>query len=250
MLALIIALLATIILTPETLAKGDDYTVWASVIFSRGGERTPEVLGDLPKALTSLGAHQVYDSGSFFRERYITSNLDIISDINDAPLQGLSAYSVNPLQLYVAALDEQWTVASAEAFMQGLYPPYELNESLALTLDPTSMDSNGSYIPYPLDGYQYVHIHASGALDPEFPYLGGSLDCPAFDVQALDYTNTPQFLGTQATSKRIYEAVGGPLLDEVLDEDGWDYFNGIEGHHAEVASADHYLLQHTAYTTT
>ncbi|KAI7067733.1 hypothetical protein KC352_g42896, partial [Hortaea werneckii] len=122
---------AATVLILRTVAA-DEYTAWASVVFSRGGERTPEVLGHLPTVLTSLGAQQMYQSGSFFRNRYITSSLDLMSsDDDDTTLQDLSPDSIDPLQLYVAALDDQWTLASAQAFMQGLYPPYTLNDSIA-----------------------------------------------------------------------------------------------------------------------
>ncbi|KAK4540510.1 hypothetical protein LTR36_009148 [Oleoguttula mirabilis] len=225
MLALAVALLATVILSPETVAAQDDYTVWASVIFSRTGERTPEVLGYIPTTLTSLGAQQAYESGAFFRSRYISS-VSIIDGIDSAPLQGLSAESIDSVQLYIAALDEQYTVASAQAFVQGLYPPFTLNSSAASMLDPTSVLANGTYVEYPLEGYQYAQVHAFGALDSEFPFLGGSLDCPAFDVSAVGYTSTSEFAATEASSKSTYQTIGAPLLSAVLeDEDTWDYYN-------------------------
>ena len=146
MLALIVALLATVILTPEVVADQQQYTVWSSVIYSRTGERTPEVLGYIPTTLTSLGAQQAYNSGAFFRDRYIpTASSPTHDGRAGAPLYGLSANSVNGRQLYVGALDEQYTVASAQAFLQGLYPPYTLNSSMAYLMDPTSI-SNGSYV--------------------------------------------------------------------------------------------------------
>ncbi|KAI7162945.1 hypothetical protein KC349_g1661 [Hortaea werneckii] len=216
---------AATVLTFKTVAA-DEYTAWASVIFSRGGERTPEVLGHLPTVLTSLGAQQMYQSGSFFRERYITSSLDLMSsDDDDTTLQDLSPESIDPLQLYVAALDDQWTLASAQAFMQGLYPPYTLNDSIAESLESSQMIANGSYIDYPLGGYQYPRIHAFSSADVEYPYLGGSLSCPAFNKQALDYMDTKDFRETQADSKSMYEAVGEPLLSETLIEGAWDYYN-------------------------
>jgi hypothetical protein len=222
MFALCIALLASILLTHE-LVTAADYTVWASVIFSRTGERTPEVLGYIPTTLTSQGAQQAYASGQFFRERYIASSSS--GTLNNAPLQGLSANSIDPLELYVMALDEQYCLGSAQAFLQGLYPPFTLNASAASVLDPTSMLSNGSYIDNPLEGYQYAQIHAAGALDPDFPYLGGSLDCPGFNAAAQEYTSTAAFYATESASKGVYQAVGPSLLSNVLDQDAWDYYN-------------------------
>lgn len=219
MFALVVALLATIILTPEAVSALQ-YTVWSSVIYSRTGERTPEVLGFIPTTLTSLGAQQIYDSGSFFRDRYISS-ASTASVLNSAPLQGLSASSIDSLQFYVEALDEQYTVASAQAFVQGFYPPFTLNASEASVLDPTSILANGTYIDAPLQGYQYAQVHASGALDPDFPYLGGSLDCPGFDVAAVAYASTQEFGHTESESRAIYQSIGAEVLTGVLDQAAW-----------------------------
>ncbi|KAK1069133.1 hypothetical protein LTR74_005175 [Friedmanniomyces endolithicus] len=223
MAVLLPTLIATLLLTPAAVSAAQ-YTVWASVIFSRTGERTPEVLGYIPTTLTSYGAQEVYNSGDFFRNRYIssTANADVLSS---APLYGLSANDVDSMQLYVAALDEQYCVASAQAFVQGLYPPVTLNGSAASILDPTSVLANGTYIESPLKGYQYTQMHAAGALDPDFPYLGGSLDCPAFNDVAALYAGTPAFTATESISRQIYQDVGAQTLTGVLDETAWDYYN-------------------------
>jgi len=111
MLAFFPSLLATILLTSEPVAA-QQYVVWSSVIFSRTGERTPEVLGKLPVTLTSLGAKQAYNAGAFFRDRYVSTDASQ-EGITGAPLQGLSADSIDNTQLYAEALDQQYTVASA-----------------------------------------------------------------------------------------------------------------------------------------
>ncbi|KAK5112635.1 hypothetical protein LTR62_003950 [Meristemomyces frigidus] len=225
MLALFIAVLATIILTPEAVTASAQYTVWSSTIFSRTGERTPEVLGYIPTALTSYGANQAYRSGAFFRDRYIASSGSTNNLISTAPLQGLSANTIEPFQVYFHALDEQYSIASAQAFVQGLYPPNTINSSAARLLDPTSILSNSTYVESPLDGYQYPEIHTSGGLDAAFPFLGGSLDCPAFDSAATAIVGTADFATTEAESKSLYQTVGQALLSDVLDQDAWDYFN-------------------------
>lgn len=77
----------------------------------------------------------------------------------------------------------------------------------------------------PLDGYQYPQIHVSGALDPDYVYLGGTLDCPAFDYSTEGYATTSDFAATQAASKALYQAIGPNFLTDVLLPDGWDYSN-------------------------
>ncbi|KAK5132318.1 hypothetical protein LTR08_009226 [Meristemomyces frigidus] len=224
MLALGVTFVAATLLIPLVAAQ-EDYIIWASVIYSRTGERTPEVLGFIPTTLTSLGAQQAYNSGSFFRDRYLNTPT-IIDGVTSAPLEGLSANTIDVLQLYVSALDLQHSTGSAQAFVQGLYPPFTLNSSAwASQLDPTSQLGNGSYVEYPLQGYQYPQIHTASALDSEFPYLGGSLDCPAFDVMAGAQTASPEFSAQRVRASETYQDVGKALLTEVLDPVQWDYYN-------------------------
>ena len=146
MIALLVALVSAILFVPSETT----YTVWSSVIFSRTGERTPAILdiGDTPIQLTSLGARQQYSAGSFFRKRYLTSS-GTQNGVEGGPIVGLSRDTPDIKQLYVEALDMQTTVASAQAFMQGFYPPFLLttNDSdIQHMLDPTSMLANGTYV--------------------------------------------------------------------------------------------------------
>lgn len=77
----------------------------------------------------------------------------------------------------------------------------------------------------PLNGYQYPQIHTSGGLDPNFIYLGGNLDCPAFDDAAGEYLETTQYTVTQEQFDGIYDAIGSALLEGVIPDTTWDYRN-------------------------
>lgn len=143
--ALKIALMAAALLAPFSHAQANIYTVLSSVVFIRSGERTPQILGNDPSVLTSLGAQQAYNAGSFFRDRYVSS-ASSESGVNRAPLRGLSANSYDPRQMYILAQDTHPTAATAQAFMQGFYPPYVLNESTAALIDPSSVLANESYV--------------------------------------------------------------------------------------------------------
>lgn len=158
MFALVVALAATIVLTPTAFAQNanQQYTVWSSVVFQRTGERTPEIVGDgnIPTVLTSIGANQAYEVGQWFRSRYIDSQIS--SNLNGtdgafddgAPLFGLNADIYSNLETYAMSLDQQWNVGTATAFLQGLYPPFSpgSNSSVGSTVDPTSWTSNNSYV--------------------------------------------------------------------------------------------------------
>ena len=145
------ALVAIALSIPRAHAQDDNdsqYTVWSSVVFARTGERTPKIIGTDSSALTTLGQQQQHDAGTFFRERYISPS-DSDDGLSVAPISGLSANEIENLQLYILALDQQYNAASAQAFMQGFYPPYSLSSNGSGTrevLDPTGVLANNTYV--------------------------------------------------------------------------------------------------------
>ena len=149
--AILAALTATFLSLPLAIAQQDDtrYTVWSSVIFTRTGERTPTFLGDIPTQLTTLGAQQQYQNGQFFRSRYLTS-MGSTNGVDGAPISMMSPSIPDVRQVFVAALDQQYTIASAQAFMQGLYPPFQLvnngSTQEEAQIDPLGMLANGTYV--------------------------------------------------------------------------------------------------------
>ena len=67
---------------------------------------------------------------------------------DSAPIQGLSPNRLDSTQLYVQAVDLQFTTGAAQAFLQGLYPPYTLNSNVTdsdATLDPSAF-VNDSFV--------------------------------------------------------------------------------------------------------
>lgn len=97
-----------------------------------------------------------------------------------------------------------------------------------------------------MDGYQYAQIRTASELDPEFVYVGGSLECPAFQIAALDYTASSDFTETQQLSQSFYESVGGSALSDMLTESQrdfvnayaiYDYLNFEATHNATAAAA-------------
>ena len=250
MFAQVLPLLAALSITPALAQDTARYTVWASVIFSRTGERTPEVLGSSPITLTSVGALEQQANGQFFRQRYLESSTNFSTDngIGPAPLRGMSPELPDVQKLYVQALDEQCHVASAQAFLQGLYPPVSFagnSSQLQEVVDPTSRLGNGSYVSSgiteasramvltrldgqalgPLDGYRYGQIHTSGMYDPEFVYVGGSLECPAFVFAVENYIGSAEFAVKSAATSAIYEKIGPAFLGGVLLPDRWGFIN-------------------------
>lgn len=114
--------------------------IWSTVVYNRYGDRTPYVL-PTSDTLTPLGATQMYNAGARFRDRYLVSTAGNSSTV----IQGISQFQLNNDQVSISSLTEQFVVASAQAFMQGLYPPLQHRPmplssmgNLSWPMDPTS----------------------------------------------------------------------------------------------------------------
>lgn len=117
-------------------------------------------MGNLRTILTPLGAQQMYKQGAAFRRRYLT--LDATDFI-----QGMETEAIDNGQLDVYSQTDEWVVAGATAFMQGLYPP------AAVTFSDTAggQDLAHNYVgsknatDYPMGGYQYPQVETLSYLD-------------------------------------------------------------------------------------
>jgi len=140
-----------------------DETVWSAVAFVMYGERMP--LTYTNPSLTPVGAQQMFSQGQAFRARYLdNSSLPQMQAVTDhKPVQGIQPNALDNSQLDILTSGgDNFTPASALAFMQGLYPPRnqtfdDLNEAVL---------ANHTMVDFPLDGYQYPSIQAVSLLDP------------------------------------------------------------------------------------
>src|SRR2546423_10232534 len=131
-------------------------TLLGSVLVVLNGESTPLLTSEAIE-LTPLGAQQLYAVGSTFRQRYITppTSFNNSGSTNSAQIQGINAYYMDNSQLALMSRDDQYVAASAQAFMQGLYPPLgQIIEGHELTEE--AILANGTFIQAPLGGYQYA----------------------------------------------------------------------------------------------
>lgn len=145
----VVSLLAPGAYAQATNSTSERYVVWSSVVFTRTGERTPEVLGKIPPQLTSLGAQQAHAAGQFFRDRYtLLRNGTNGAENSGAELIGLNANLYDQDQVISMALEQQYNMATQQAFMQGLYPPTDLGNSSTTggLLSPINILANGSYV--------------------------------------------------------------------------------------------------------
>ncbi|KAF2189481.1 phosphoglycerate mutase-like protein [Zopfia rhizophila CBS 207.26] len=222
MLALFLAVMAAAWLID---AQDDRvYQPHGAVLYVRSGERTPEVVSG-PRVLTALGAQQMYNLGQNVRGRYINA-LSGKTGLGQEQISGLAPDLVNSGQLFIMTTDQPYLVASAQAFMQGLYPPYSPKSNQTGPLgDSTGILANGSVVDPPLDGYQYPQIHVASDLDPSSIYMAGGQNCPESAQESLMYYTTQQFMDTRMNSASYYEALNASVFDGHLRQDLIDYYN-------------------------
>ncbi len=141
----------------KLVASQAQQTTWGTVVMALHGEHTPSIADPFPR-LTPLGAQQALSAGSAIRTRYIQGPGNNVT--NSYPIAGVSTEVIDNTQLYLLARDDDYVAASAQAFMQGLYPP------LGITyVDEESILGNGTLVQYPLGGYQYATIDIISPLD-------------------------------------------------------------------------------------
>lgn len=196
----------------------DAYHPHASFSFIRTGERTPTIEYNIP-VLTALGAQQMFQLGQAYRTRYITGNANIGLGVQH--IAGMSQNLVNNDQILVQTLNQPHLVSTAQAFMQGLYPPRNTINSLGSSngtgASTGGLLANGTAIDFPLGGYQYANIRSSGPLDAESIYISGMRNCPIGQRDAGLYFRTDQYRQTRQANAELYQRLdpgwfGGNLM--------------------------------------
>ncbi|PQE08874.1 histidine acid phosphatase protein [Rutstroemia sp. NJR-2017a BVV2] len=114
-------------------------------------------------SLTPLGAQQLYSAGSVIRDRYLSSNDTQLT--LGLPINGLSTGTIVNSQMQILSTSDEYVVASAQAFMQGLYPPVAGMNGGSSTL------GNKSVVNYPLGGYQYPNINSLSTEDYNYIWI-------------------------------------------------------------------------------
>lgn len=188
-------------------------TIWASVVYSSNGDRTPLIL-PVQHVLTPLGAQQSYSAGSFFRQRYLAAPAGA-QDANYS-INGILHNTYDPTQTRVMSVWSSYVVASAEAFMQGLYPPVN-------NTDPNSVLANGSIIRSPLGGYQYPQIFTPSPADPNVIFLAGSADCQRYDDSVANYSNSQESLQTKSSTQKFYASFQAEVFGGVFPKSQVNY---------------------------
>ena len=91
-----------------------------------------------PANLTALGYQEVYTSGQYYRDRYVSSSAAY-------KINGLNSDLVKQSQITVSAPLDDVLQNSAMGFLQALYPP------VGSGLDQQTL-RNGTVVTMPMDG--------------------------------------------------------------------------------------------------
>ncbi|KAL8948530.1 MAG: hypothetical protein Q9183_007682, partial [Haloplaca sp. 2 TL-2023] len=185
-------------------------TILGIYIFSRHGDRTPK--STPPANLTSLGYQQVFTSGTYFRERYIASNAS-------SQIAGINSDIVKHSQITASAPIDTVLMTSAQAFLQGLYPP------VGSTLESETL-RDGRTIESPMDGYQLIPIEtvSSGTGSEDSTWLQGASSCAQAKISSNEYFSSSDYRSLLTSTKDFYERLT-PLVNGILSPEEMNYEN-------------------------
>lgn len=201
-----IAAFAAAALVPMVLAQttNSNENVLGVFMFHRHGDRTPKALA--PANLTDLGYSQVYASGHYYRNRYISSNATL-------QINGVNSDIVKQSQIAVSAPDDIVLQNSAMGFLQGLYPP--VGDALG-----TQTLRDGTNVSAPMNGYQLipVDIVSSGSGSEDNSWLQSASGCAAAVISSNNYFSSEQYTdlldSTRDFYQNIYPVINGTLTEE------------------------------------
>ncbi|AEO58353.1 hypothetical protein MYCTH_2305621 [Thermothelomyces thermophilus ATCC 42464] len=209
-------------------------TIHGALVFARHGDRTSKHYPNY--VLTPLGAQQVFQVGSFYRSRYLSSS-------SPQRIRNISEFEHVPAQVWASAPDASVLLSTANAFLQGLYPPLgDIKPSLA------AQDlANGTSVESPLSGYQYVTLHGINDDSPETIWIKGDDNCPALSAASADFMASAEFQTRLASTRDFYQSLY-PFVSNVYSSVGdlsyekaydiFDVINVAKIHNASSAVKD------------
>ena len=195
--------------------------VWATVFYTYYGDRTPLVL-PVTNTLTPLGAQQLYAAGANFRDRYVNPAPDVFSP--NTAIEGISRERLDPDQIAVITTADQYTIASAQAFMQGLYPPLQ-NSTNSTFINGESELADGTNVNFPLNGYQYPQLYTASSYDENSIWVAGHNNCPMWDSSRSEYYRTANYNDLLVSNTDFYTSLEAKILNGVFINASVGYFD-------------------------
>lgn len=199
-------------LSAASLGAAED--VLGVYIFHRHGDRTAKAWE--PVNMTALGADQVHSSGTFYRDRYVSSDADM-------RVRGLSSDIAVLSQLTVTSPVDPVLHNSAVTFLQGLYPPTNMAETLA----------NGSTVEAPLGGYQYIPVDAvdtaaTAEKAESSAWLQGDSGCSNAEISSNQYFSSSDYADMLDKTQDFYSRLV-PVVNGTMSEDEVTFKNAYSG---------------------
>ena len=189
-------------------------TILGVYIFSRHGDRTAK--STPPATLTDLGYQQVFSSGTYYRNRYVSANAT-------SRIDGINPDLVKLSQLGISAPLDNVLMSSATAFTQGLYPPFQGAGS------PERL-RNGTLVQAPLGGYQIVPVQqtTTGTGSEDAAWLQGSSNCANALVSSNNYFVSNEYKALQDSTQDFYNGVA-PMVRDTFDSSQVSFKNAYSG---------------------
>ncbi|KAL1953879.1 hypothetical protein VTO42DRAFT_2065 [Malbranchea cinnamomea] len=196
--------------------------VWGVFMYTLHGDRTP--LSSLGSGtLTPLGAYQLFGAGYAVRSLYVSPSTVNATD-STRQISGISEYSLVNDEIEILSTTEQFVSASAQAFMQGLYPPLEELSDDRIYLDDYRI-VNGTLMDYPLRGYQYSSIVTAGPEDPVSIQVAGHSYCPSHAELQSQYLGSTDARQVVAETAPFYADLYDRVLHGVFTNETVNYYN-------------------------
>lgn len=187
--------------------------VWGVFAFTVHGDSKPSALTS-SQTLTDYGANELAAAASDFRSRYVSGH-------SNTQIQNISPIILDPNDVDVLSTTDQNIVGSAQAFMQGLYPP------LGSMDIPSSQIANGSFAQAPLNGYQYPRIVTVGEADPQSIFIEGHAMCDMYDAAEGEYRGSDEVQDITRDTEAFYRKLWKLALSGVYDESSATYTNAV-----------------------
>ncbi|KAJ5980558.1 Histidine phosphatase superfamily clade-2 [Penicillium waksmanii] len=206
------------------IATAQDYTetVWGIFAYTTYGDSLPNIMSQVrTRELSDYGASQLEAAGSVFRDRYVKTGGSVYD--TGSTIQGLAPFYLDSQDVSILTTTDQYVIASAQAFMQGLYPP--LNQSDVQDSDSTP---NGTFYSYPLGGYQYPKIVSLGSSDPQSILVAGQAQCPMHQAAVSEYQDSSEAQDITQESAAFYTKLWKEVLMGEMDESQATYTNAVD----------------------
>ncbi|KAG2171617.1 hypothetical protein INT43_008343 [Umbelopsis isabellina] len=176
--------------------------VVAAFILARHGDRTanygnPWNFTEAADQITPLGKTMLNNQGQFIHSTYFDAS-------SPTMIQNISSI-YNMAQVNVLASDNEVILGSANAFLQGVFPPV-LNST-----DPTMVSTlaNGTSYYAPLGGYQFVPVNTLP--DDADIALDGWVDCNTMKQGFSDFQNSQTYNDMKTKAQPFLDSLA-PLL--------------------------------------